>query len=238
MKKIFLLMITILPVIGFCQSEKPARGLSAIGIMISPGYGYRTLNFASSNQWIAKMRNDDEVANFGFTAGFQVHYRLSSKLKFETGLLYANRSLKTKYEDLDWTSSGREFATRSKTIYHFKYVTVPAGVSYSFFSSKKMSLFATTGFSADIFLSKKTKVTVSYADGADRSHTSPKQTGYSRFNLSATVGAGIDYHLSKRITLRAAPFYQRSLTSIVVDDNAKEYLYSFGVSTGVLYSLL
>jgi hypothetical protein len=51
------------------------------------------------------------------------------------------------------------------------------------------------------------------------------------------VGAGIDYRFARRFTFRAAPFYQRSLTSIVAEDQAKEYLFSFGVATGVYYSL-
>jgi opacity protein-like surface antigen len=238
MRSLLLLMVIIFPAMGFCQQEKSSRRLGSIGIMISPSYSYRTLNFASSNQWIAEMRNDEEVGNFGFTAGFQAHYRLGHKLKFETGLLYSNNGLKTKYEDLTWASSDPELPSRSKTIYRFKYLALPVSVSYSFLVINKMSLFATAGLSANIFLSKKTNVAVTYPDGDNNSHASSKQTGYSRFNLSATIGAGIDYRFSKRITLRAAPFYQRSLTSIVVDNDAKEYLFSFGVNTGIHYTLL
>ena len=238
MRSLLLLMIIIFPAMGFCQSEKPSRRLSSIGIMISPNYSYRTLNFASSNQWIAETRNDEEIGNFGFTAGFQAHYRIGRNLKFETGLLYSNKSLKTKYEDLTWASSGPDLPSRSKTIYHFKYVALPVSVSYNFLVINKMSLFATAGLSASIFLSKKTNVVATYPDGDNSSHASSKQWGYSRFNLSATIGAGIDYRLSKRITLRGAPFYQRSLTSIVADDEAKEYLFSFGVNTGIYYTLL
>jgi hypothetical protein len=110
-------------------------------------------------------------------------------------------------------------------------------VSYGFFTSEKVIVFARAGLSAGVFLSKKTKVIATYAGGDDAVHASSKQVGYARFNLSATIGAGIDYRLSKRFTVRAEPFYQRSLTSIVVDNSAREYLYSFGVTTGVYYSL-
>jgi hypothetical protein len=237
MRRLLFLMIMLFPAVGFCQPEKKSRRLSAIGIIVSPEFSYRTLNFSSTNQWIAERRNGEEVGNFGFAAGFQVHYRLGSKLKFETGLSYANKSLKTKYEELTWTSADPAFPTRSKTIYRFKYLTLPASISYSFLSTDKVSLFATAGLSANVFLAKKTMVVMTYPDGDDSAHASSKNTGYLRFNLSATVGAGIDYRLARRFTFRASPYYQRSLTSIVADDHAKEYLFSFGVGTGVYYSL-
>jgi hypothetical protein len=238
MRSLLLLMVILFPAMTFCQQEKSSRRLRSVGIVISPNHSYRTLNFAPSHEWIAEMRNNEEVGNFGFTAGFQAHYRLGSKLKFETGLLYSNKSLKTKYENLTWASSDPELPSRSKTIYHFKYLELPASVSYNFLVINRMSLFATTGLSANIFLSRKTTVAITYPDGNNSSHASSKQTGYSRFNLSAMIGAGIDYRLSKRITLRAAPIYQRSLTSIVADDDAKEYFFSFGVNTGIYYTLL
>jgi hypothetical protein len=235
--RLLFLLIMMLPVIGFCQPEKKQRRIIAVGIIVSPEFSYRTLNFSSSNQWIANSRDDEEVGNFGFASGFQVHYRLGSKLKFETGLTYANKSLKTKYEELTWTSADPAFPTRSKTIYRFKYLMLPASFRYGFLSTDKLSLFATAGLSANIFLAKKTKVVMTYPDGDDSAHASSKNTGYLRFNLSATVGAGIDYRLARRFTFRASPFYQRSLTSIVADDQAKEYLFSFGVATGVYYLL-
>jgi hypothetical protein len=237
MRHLLFLMIMVLPLIGFGQPEEKPRRLSAVGIMVSPVYSYRTLNFAASNQWVAEMRNDEEVGNVGFAAGFRAHYRLRDKMKLEIGLSYANKSFKTKYEELSWTSDDPAFPTRSRTIYRYKYIMLPVNISYAFFVAEKVRCFASAGLSANVFLARKTKVELSYADGGDGSHASSKRIGYSRFNLSAIVSAGIDYRLSKRFTVRAEPFYERSLTSIVADDQAREYLFSFGVVTGVHYLL-
>lgn len=235
MRQVLFLMMMV-PVIVFCQEKKPRR-LTSIGVMISPDFSYRVLNFSSSNQWVADRRDDKERGNFGFTTAIQAHFRLGNKLSLETGLSYANKSLKTKSEELTWTSDDPDFPSGSKTIYRYKYLAIPAIISYRFFDTGKISWFAAAGVSANVFLAKKTKVVTSYPDGETDSHASSKRTGYSTFNVSATLAAGIDYQFSKRFTFRAEPFFQRSLTSIVADKEAKEYLFSFGVSTGVRYSL-
>ena len=76
---------------------------------------------------------------------------------------------------------------------------------------------------------------MAYADGGHSEHASSKRAGYLTFNLSATVGGAVDYLIHPRFLIRAQPFYQRSLTSIVADDDAKEYLYAFGLSVGAHY---
>jgi hypothetical protein len=235
MRSIPFLITVVFPVIGFCQSETPQRKLTSIGIIFSPDYSYRTLNFASSNQWVAEKRNKEEVPNIGFSTGVHIRYRLREKLTLETGLRYANKSLKTKCEALIWASSDPTLPTRSKTIYRFKYLVFPVSFSYSFRSRGKVNLFVTTGVTANIFLFKKTSVVT--AGGNDNSHASSKQMGYSKINLSASIGVGVDYRLSKRFVLSAQPFYQRSLMSIVANRQAKEYLFSYGITTGIHYLL-
>jgi hypothetical protein len=233
-RALFLMMM--IPVIALCQ-EKKSRRLTSVGIMISPDFSYRLLNFSSSNQWVANRRDDKEVGNFGFTTAIETHFRLGNKITLETGLSYVNKSLRTKSEELTWASDDSNLPSGSKTIYRYKYMAIPAIISYRFFDAGKISLFAAAGVSANVFLAKKTKIVSTYPDGDTDSHASSKQTGYSKFNLSATLGAGIDYRFSKRFIFRAEPFFQRSLTSIVADKAAREYLFSFGVSTGVHYSL-
>jgi hypothetical protein len=236
MKRSLFLLIMMLPVMGFTQAEKKLRRLSSVGIVVAPDYSYRYLNYSSSQRWVAEMRDDDEVGNFGFTVGMQAHYRLRDRLKFETGLLYTNKGLQTKYEDLAWTSINIDFPTRSKTIYRFKYLQLPVGISYTLCAAEKLRWFVKAGLSVDFFLAKKTKVVTDYADRDESSRSSSKQVGYSRFGLSTMIGAGLDYRFTKRLTFRGEPFFQRSLTSIVRDKHAREYLFSFGIATSIHYS--
>lgn len=237
MKHEILLMLLLFPCAAIGQPEKQMRRLTAIGIVASPDFSYRTLKFASSNSWIEERRNREEIGNYGFTAGFVMDFRLHKKVKVESGLLFSNKGLKTKFEDLVWASGDPLMPAKSKTIYRFKYLTLPANFHYSFPTRKKVGLFVTAGISANIFLVKKTKVALHYTNGNSDEHASSRQTGYSKFNLAVSVGAGVEYQPLNRIIIRTAPFYQRFLNSIVVDNAAKEYLFSFGVSTGVHYVL-
>jgi hypothetical protein len=236
MKRILSLLMLVFPLAGFCQDKNPSRRLTAIGVTISPDFSYRLLNFSSSNQWVADMRDRKEVGNSGFTAGIQAHHRLGNKLKLETALMYSNKSIETKYEALAWASDDIDLATRSKTIYHFKFLMIPVGFSYRFVGTKKVSLFVTAGLSPSVFFSTKTKVVSIYANGDKRVHASSKQTGHTLFSLFVSAGAGIDYSISKRFTFRVQPFYQRSLTSVVADNDAREFLFSYGIATAVCYS--
>lgn len=237
MKRETVLMFLLFPIAAISQPEKQMRRLTAIGIVASTDFSYRTLQFASSNSWIAERRNREEIGNYGFTAGFVMDFRLHKKVKFESGLLFSNKGLKTKFEDLTWTSDDPLMPAKSKTIYRFKYLAMPANFRYCFPTTKKVGLFITVGISANIFLTKKTKVALIYTNGNNDEHASSMQTGYSKFNLAACMGAGIEYRPLNRIVIRMAPFYQRFLNSIIVDNAAKEYLFSYGVSTGFHYVL-
>jgi hypothetical protein len=235
-KCVLFFVLASLPLAVSCQSSFPAPQLNSVGITFAPEFTYRTLTFSDRNDWVAEARNKEEIGNYGFTAGALVNYSLGKRVTFETGVMYANKSTKTKYKDLEWPSTDQELPSESQTLYHFKYITIPIDFNYNLFATEKVNVFAATGLSVGLFLSKKTKVVAIYPDGDKNTHASTKQVGYSRFNLFATVGAGIDYRVSKQLVVRVEPFYQRSLTSITADDDAKEHLFSFGVTTGVFYS--
>jgi hypothetical protein len=232
-----LLLIVFLPFVGISQSKERVRRLASIGITVAPEYNYRVLNFSHDNQWLANMRDDEEVANTGLTIGIQPHFRMGKKMRLETGVLYSNKGLKTKWVDLAWVTDDAGLPAESKIVYRYKYLIIPMNVSYSIFEDEKVRLFASMGMSMNIFLQKKTKVIFENSSSSNDSHESFKQTGYSHLNFAARMGAGIDYRLSSRLNFRAEPYFQRSITSIVVDKGAKEYLFSFGLALGVHYLL-
>src|SRR5688500_14913105 len=103
MRFIVVLLIAI-PVLSFSQNDSSPRRIQAIGIIYVPEFSYRTLNYAPSQRWVESLRNENEIGNFGFTSGVKLRLRSKQKWRLETGLLYANRSFKTKSEELMWAS--------------------------------------------------------------------------------------------------------------------------------------
>lgn len=205
------------------------------GIIFSPDYCYRLLNYHSSNKWVQDLRNDEEVPTFGYTTGLGLKIDLTNKLALEAGLYYSIKGEQTKINELIWTTPSSDYPIKSKSKYQYKYIDIPLTVQY-FLGSRRIRPFVSAGFSASIFSEKKTKIISEFSDGHKTSESSTIDLAYLKFNLVAIVGFGIKYDISKRIFLTIEPVYRQFINSIVVDHNAKEYPFSIGANFGVYYT--
>jgi len=226
--------ILFFPELGFGQTQG-LRKFESIGLVFSPSISYRTLNYSSSNQWVARLRDNEELPSFGFMAGATIHYRLTSRIKIETGILYSDMGIKTKFKDLTWVTADEDFPLRTKTVFHHGSIRVPIKVNYQLFEHNKLKLYAVMGLSTNLFINKSTKVVTEYSDGHASSHTSSKHAGYSIFNVGLIVGTGVEYELSKRVYSRLEPNLIYSITSASVDKESNEYFYSLGINAGIFY---
>ena len=234
MKWIAVLTISFLPTLGFGQIESPGK-LESIGLIVSPNISYRTLSFSSPNQWIADRRNSEELPGFGFMVGATIHYRITDRIRIETGILYSDMSIRTADTDLTWVTPNDAFPIQTKTVFHYGSIRVPFKVNYRLYEHNKLNVYAVMGLSTNLFINKRTEVVTEYPDRHSDSHTSSKHVGYSIFGLGLTAGAGVEYQFSRRIYSRLEPSLNYSVTSAVVDKGSKEYFYSFGIMAGFFY---
>lgn len=233
MQRYFFILLIVFPIAGFSQQK--SKGFTAIGLVGSLDYTNRTLDYSAENEWVAAMRNTNEVGNTGFMVYSQVQYTFSKRLRVEGGVGYSNRSYKTKFEDLHWTSDDPDLPVKSRTIHRFKHITLPLNLNYSIYTKNKVNVYITAGIATNIFLARRTKVESPEAHGGDRGYSFSKRSGYTKFTATARAGAGIEYLVMKRFSLRIEPYYQRTVRSITTDDGAKEYIYAFGLATGMFY---
>lgn len=203
-----------------------------VGIVFSPDYCYRLLNYNSSNKWIQDLRNAEEVPTFGYTTGLGLKIDLTSKIVLETGLYYSIKGEQTKTIELTWATPSSDYPIKSKTKYNYKYIDFPLKMQY-FLGGRSIKPFISAGVSATIFSEKKTKVILEFSDGHKTSENSVIDLGYLKFNLVAIVGFGIKYDLSKRTFITIEPVYRQFINSIVVDRSAREYPFSIGANLGV-----
>lgn len=229
MKKIILMLLLILPCV--LMSQDPQYRKIKIGLSYSPQYNSRSLNFGQSNQWLEAIRNNKEVGKYGFTAGITLQYTINKKWAIESGLLYSDQGYKTKWEDLTWEEDDVALPKRAKTIYHYQYAVIPLKVNY-YLRDARLKYFVSAGIIPHFLLSRRT---VLKTDGDDK-QTNSQRLGYAETNVQIMLGGGINYRLSKRFDFTVAPFYQRSLTSVSVYENEKEFLYSAGLQTAVAFS--
>jgi hypothetical protein len=230
MKYYFLLLILTLPMTVSAQDTTRARRFTGLMLAFTPQYSYRSLHYDASSHW-QKSLHGNEVPGTGFKARAQVRYRVTDRIDLLGGIEYANLGIKTRFEDLHWLDAAASLPQQSRTIYRYKFLSLPLHVHYTFVTHDNLRVYAVGGVTTSIFLSHKTKV-----DTDDNRHASSKTVGFSRFTGSATLGAGLEYSLGKRLSVRAEPFFEHYFTSILSDDHAKEYLYSFGMSTGVVWA--
>lgn len=217
-------------------SQEKSKGFSAVGLMGSIDYTNRTLDYSPANEWISKTRDANETGNTGFTVYSQVQYKFNERLRIEGGVGYSNRSYKTKFEDLHWTSDDTGFPVKSRTIHRFKHITLPLNINYSIYTRNRLSVYITAGIATNIFLARRTRVESLETDGDDVGYAFSKRSGYTKFTATARGGAGIEYKVMKRFALRIEPYYQRTIRSVTTDNDAKEYIYAFGLATGMFYS--
>jgi opacity protein-like surface antigen len=231
MKYYFLLLILSLPIATSAQDTTKVRRFTALILTFSPQYSYRALQYNADSQWLESLR-DNEVPGAGFKARAQVRYRISDRMDLLGGVEYANHGIKTRYEDLTWAGDAAGLPEKSRTIYRYKFLAIPLHVNYTLTTREHLRVYAVGGVTTSVFLSRKTKV-----DVGDDHHASAKTVGFAKFTWSATLGAGLEYTLGPRFSVRAEPFIEHYFNSISTDDHTKEYLFAFGLSASVVWAL-
>ncbi|MBK0401464.1 outer membrane beta-barrel protein [Adhaeribacter sp. BT258] len=236
MKKLIFAFFTILSFETYSQTpEIKPLGKFAIGITFSPDYCYRTLNADASSKPIADMRDEEEIAKLGFTTGATLFYTLGSRVALESGLLFSDKGEKTRERKYNFTEPIVNAPVAGTHNYHYFYIDVPTKVNY-YLTIGKMKAFVSAGTSTNIFLKEKRSSTYTYADGRTEDRTVVSKPGFSRVNLVALAGFGVDYTLTENLQIRVEPIYRRSITSII-NAPIKGYLYSAGINFGVYMKL-
>jgi opacity protein-like surface antigen len=229
MKYFLLLIILTFPMAAIAQDTSKVRRFTGLVLTFSPHYSYRSLHYDAGSRWIESLR-DNERPGTGFKARAHVRYRISDRIDLLGGLEYANHGIRTCYEDLTWSGDAVGLPEKSRTIYRYKFLAIPLHVNYTLTTREHLRVYAVGGVTTSVFLSRKTKV-----DTGDNQHSSPKTVGFAKFTWSATLGAGLEYALGNRFSVRAEPFFEHYFKSISSDDHAKEYLFAVGLSTGIVW---
>ncbi|MCD9018069.1 PorT family protein [Parachryseolinea silvisoli] len=230
MKYFIVLIILTFPIAAIAQDTTKVRRFTGLVLTFSPQYSYRSLQYDADGRWLESLR-DNEVPGTGFKARAQVRYHINNRIDLLGGVEYANHSIKTRYEDLTWSGDAAGLPEKSRTIYRYKFLAIPLHINYTLKTHDNLRVYAVGGVTTSVFLSRKTKVDL----GGDH-HASAKTVGFAKFTWSATLGAGLEYALGRKFSVRAEPFFEHYFKSISTDDHTKEYLFAVGLSTGVVWA--
>lgn len=170
-----LIPLSLISSVVFGQTAEPVSSSKvSIGISFSPDYSYRTLHSAGSFQIGTEFRDTVEIAKLGYTAGLSLLVKLWNRVSFETGLYFSNKRYRTKSIALyDINPPFEEPVNRIKSSYNYYYLNIPIKVNY-FILTGKIKLFASAGFSTNIFLDEREKVTFEDPESAETIKNSAK----------------------------------------------------------------
>lgn len=235
MKQLLLLLLTLPFVAGAQDSvavDHPAKSYKwLIGVSGSLDYGYRTLNSSSDAVGAIDYRNDIESPKLGYTVGVLAGRQISGKLRLVAGLNYSSCGYQQKeIQGLFEPSTGSTTVT-GHISYKYNYLELPISLDYSILQKGRLSLHASAGIMPGLFLSAVDKAYLSYDNGPMQVTSAEVPADFSSLSLSAIAALGVEYALSPRSILCAAPTFRYGIIPIA-DAPLKEHLWSAGLSIG------
>jgi hypothetical protein len=240
MKKLTLALFILISISAVAQQTKQETTFKRfqLGANISPDFCFRTLKNTDKNlSYIADLiwlRNDIERPKIGYSGGINFCYQLTKFMGIETGIQYSNKGYKTRNRTLIWDGSLPEVPDRIKSIYNYHYIDIPLKVNFSL-GKNKVRFFSSLGIVGNVFIDEIQKNIFVYSNRKEIDNFSTNYD-YHRFNVSASISAGIDYKLSNNSSLRIEPTFRHGLSQII-DAPATAYLYSAGLNIGYYYGL-
>jgi hypothetical protein len=235
MQHLTLLTFTLLAFVGFAQrtpNEIQAGTFKRFEISISaaPEICYRTLLNNDGSQMstsIINLRNETETVKLGYTGGLHLGYNFNERFGFQTGIQYANRGFSTKKIDIAGSLMDPVIPESFKYNYNYHYLEIPTKVNFSF-GTNRMRLTTSAGVSS-AFLIKQSRTFIGYyKDTTTRQDITSIDT-YNRFNLFATISAGLEMRISPIMSIKVEPTFRYGLLKII-ETPVSGHWYSGGVN--------
>jgi hypothetical protein len=232
------LALVLLPCILFearGQRKNLADRSISIGIMASPDFSYRTLREnapGTGNDLVIDSRNEQENPNFGYTTGIVLNMSLSQKIRLNTGFCFSTKGYRTKEYELFYGPPPLPTEpTAARVIYRFDYIEIPVLIDF-ILRKGKMSLIPAAGITLQCLIKAKNEAKLDFEDGHSESRATTTTGDFRKFNLSPTVGFGLEYKPCNNLVLVAAPTFRYGLVKIV-DKPVTEFLWNVGLNLSV-----
>ncbi len=247
MQHLALLTFTLLAFVGFAQrtpNEVQAGTFKRFEISISaaPEICYRTirnndeLNNEDYQLWseVIAYRNETETVKLGYTGGLHLGYNFNERFGFQAGIQYSNRGFSTKKIDTEGTITDPVVPESFKYIFDYDYLEIPTKVNFSF-GENQIRLTTSAGLSS-AFLIKQSRTFIGYYKDTTTSQVFISNDPYNRFNLFATISAGLEMHISPIMSIKVEPTFRYGLLKIT-DTPVSGHWYSGGLNVSYLVRL-
>jgi hypothetical protein len=235
MKTTSLLLLILLSLNAVGQTEgnvyKPRK--IQVGISFSPDISYRTLfnhDGSSIADQIIKMRNDSEIPAFGYHGAISVSYNFKTWVGLESGVQFSDNRYSNKYIDLISNDPEPSLPDKAKTCYNMYFIDIPLKINFTA-GKYKVCFFGSVGPEVNIFLTEINKTILKYDDGTTEHKRQKSNYNYHRVLLSVVAGAGLEYKMNHRMSLRIEPVFRYDVINII-DTPITSHLWGGGLNIG------
>jgi hypothetical protein len=255
MRNILIVIIVLLPFSLKGQEVidsiiKSDKNQISIGLIFSPDYCFRTLNNndgSSSSTMIIDLRNEMEEPVFGFTAGLNVYYRVTENVGLEAGMHYSRQGYQLRKNDLyfgdpidprygySYDTASSMTPTGVRFISNYNYLDVPLRVVLKF-GKNRMRFITSAGLTTNILVNSGQISILKYKDSRDKRSKQEFLHDIKTMNITATLGAGVEYNLNSKLFFRVEPTFRYGLLEIN-DDPITASLWRAGFAFGCYYNL-
>ena len=233
MKKLLLPFLLLLSINIFGQEFNKIQ----IAATFSPDYDYRTLKSTgkqdetghTSNEMVDFL-NDKDIGKFGFTTGVSAIYNFSKLFGIEIGVQYSDKGYQAKWREIELMEPNLVLY-KYKNISKYEYIDVPLKTNFTF-GKNKLRYIATVGIAANFLIEAK-----AISDNETKKHTQITTSHYNKFNISPIIGAGIEYRISNKISLKAIPNFKYGLIKMYDTPYQSERLWNAGIDIGIYYGI-
>jgi hypothetical protein len=222
MRKVFILifgMTAFLPVLAQKWS---------VGIVGQPCLTYYTIIGGSNSAYASDFRAADKPV-ITYQAGLLFSRKMSDKVNFVTGLMYAQHGLQSQYSTSNIYALGLNPGYSLKVIDRYLEIPLYANV---YLHKAKISTFFTVGLKPAFYINSFSK-----AIGVDNQPNSFHYGAHRKVNLFAVLGLGAEVKITERWTALIWPTLEFALAKEVFAQPLSIYPYSAGVNLCLFYSL-
>lgn len=213
----------------------------AVGLSFSPDYCFRI------KQATTYTNNMSEHAKLYPNCGLNIQHSIGKKLGLELSILYSRKGEKITTDNYAWQTPGGTYDpaipnsgqgsyitnNKKEITYMYHYLEMPLKLNW-YVINKKFKLYASAGFSSNIFLNKKTIVWNVAPSGDLISSQVYYDKNEDKINFALISAIAISYDISSRLFIKLEPNYRQFIRPIN-DAPVSGYFYSIGCNTGLSY---
>lgn len=216
----------------------------SLGWFYSPEVAYRFLsegdNADATTSAIIESRNDIEIPRFGQSASLFLDYRFNERLSIEAGFITTDYGEAQKPTDLVYAGDPETPIGTVNLRRHLSVHSIPINLRYNWGRFQNTTVFTSLGVSPGMFHKYRSVQQSDYNNGSKITYVSysvSAQDNYTSFILSAQISSGLDIKYNRKGSIRIAPVFRMTTTSVTKDTPIRGHYFNAGIEFGTVYTL-